>query len=476
MQRTQLLCLLALGMSLATACSDDGVNVTTETSGSTGSTGSTSSATTNPTTTNPTTTDPTTGSTGPATTDASSTSGSTTDVTTSGSTTAVSTSGSTTDASTSSTTDASTSSSSGGDSSSSGGSSGDASSGSSTGMGDLCADGMLDQDETDIDCGGAICGDCADGQQCLVNEDCVSQTCAGGVCITGECAMDADCAGKADACNTATCDVNMQKCVVTPKMDGTMCDDANLCTNASACQAGVCAGSMPKDCSSLNSACGVGVCVPLTGQCIAEGIKDTNGIACDDKNACTANTTCLDGYCGDPNNKGYTFYEAFADNKAGWTIDTNWAIGAAKAGCGDPAADHTPTGDNGIAGAVLGGCVPTAPVDAMLFYCVTSPKMDTSALNTVFVNFWRSLWSDYTPYMQNKVEVFNGNTWQTVFISGGAPEINDGGWKNFSYDITAHKNANMQIRWCYNIGSGGAFQRGSWNVDDVTVGPTSCTP
>ena len=29
-----------------------------------------------------------------------------------------------------------------------------------------------------------------------------------------------------------------------------------------------------------------------------------------------------------------------------------------------PAADHTPTGDNGIAGAVLGGCVPTAPVDA----------------------------------------------------------------------------------------------------------------
>ena len=475
MQRTQLLCLLTLGMSLATACGDDGVNVTTETSGSTGSTGSTSSATTNPTTTSPTTTDPTTGSTGPATTDASSTSGSTTDVTTSGSTTAVSTS-STTDASTSSTTDASTSSTTDA-SSSSGGSSGDSSSGSSTGMGDLCLDGVLDQDETDIDCGGAICGDCADGLVCLVNEDCVSQNCSGGICVSGECAMDVDCAGKADACNTATCDVNMKKCVVTPMMDGTQCDDGNLCTNASACQAGVCAGSMPKDCSSLNSACGVGVCVPQTGLCIAEGIKDTNGIACDDKNACTANTTCLDGYCGDPNNKGYTLYEPFANNMAGWTIDTNWAIGAAKAGCGDPATDHTPTGDNGIAGAVIGGCVPTAPVDAMLFYCVTSPKMDTSALNTVFVNFWRSLWSDYTPYMQNKVEVFNGNTWQTVFISGGAPEINDAGtWKNFSYDITAHKNANMQVRFCYNIGSGGAFQRGSWNVDDVTVGPTSCTP
>ena len=478
MHRTQLAPFLALGLSLATACGDD-VGTTTET-GSTGSTSTTTAttgdATTNPTT-SPTTTNPTTGTTdattgvattdattGVVTTDATSGTGSTTDVSTSGTT------GSTTD-----TTGGSTGSTGGSTSGSTGstGSTTDTTGGSSTGMGDLCLNGVMDQDETDVDCGGAICGDCADGQQCLVGEDCLSQTCAGGVCVTPECKMDADCAGQADACNTATCDLNTLLCVKTAKMDGTACDDGSLCSTGDKCTAGVCGGTA-KDCSMLNAACAVGVCEPGTGNCVVEPVKDDT--PCDDQNACTQNTVCLNSVCGDPMNPGYTFNEKFANNMAGWTIDTNWAIGAAKAGCGDPANDHTPTMDNGIAGAVIGGCVPTAPVDATKFFCVTSPKMNTAALNTVFVNFWRQLYSDYTPWMANKVEVFNGNAWQTVFISGGAPEINDGAWKNFSYDITAHKNANMQIRWCYNIGAGGAFQRGGWNLDDVTVGPTSCTP
>ena len=47
-----------------------------------------------------------------------------------------------------------------------------------------CTDGLQNQDETDIDCGGATCGACADGLTCIVGGDCVSGQCTGGVCQT----------------------------------------------------------------------------------------------------------------------------------------------------------------------------------------------------------------------------------------------------------------------------------------------------
>ena len=47
-----------------------------------------------------------------------------------------------------------------------------------------CTDGIQNQDETDVDCGGANCGACADGLMCLVNADCTSGSCTGGVCQT----------------------------------------------------------------------------------------------------------------------------------------------------------------------------------------------------------------------------------------------------------------------------------------------------
>ncbi len=37
-------------------------------------------------------------------------------------------------------------------------------------------------DETDVDCGGAVCAPCAEGQTCIVDSDCESDDCTGGVC------------------------------------------------------------------------------------------------------------------------------------------------------------------------------------------------------------------------------------------------------------------------------------------------------
>ncbi len=44
-----------------------------------------------------------------------------------------------------------------------------------------CDDGLLNQDETDVDCGGS-CPACADGLSCKTDSDCQSQDCNGGRC------------------------------------------------------------------------------------------------------------------------------------------------------------------------------------------------------------------------------------------------------------------------------------------------------
>lgn len=209
------------------------------------------------------------------------------------------------------------------------------------------------------------------------------------------------------------------------------------------------------------------------GDALAQVAAD--GTACDDGNSCTADTVCAGGVCGDPSNPGYLFYEDFADNDAGWTLDDNWEIGGAVAGCGDPGSDHTDTDDNGIAGVVLGGCAPVTPVDPDLFHCLTSPAIDTTSLATVNLGFWRDLYSDYTPYMKNKIEVFDGTAWNIVFETFGS-SVNDSAWTRFDYDITTHSNAALQVRWCYNIGDEDVFDRGSWNIDDVVIAEASCDP
>ena len=43
-------------------------------------------------------------------------------------------------------------------------------------------DNVLNGDETDIDCGGAICNACDEGQACAANNDCASDVCADNVC------------------------------------------------------------------------------------------------------------------------------------------------------------------------------------------------------------------------------------------------------------------------------------------------------
>ncbi|MBW2978331.1 FG-GAP repeat protein [Candidatus Woesearchaeota archaeon] len=70
-----------------------------------------------------------------------------------------------------------------------------------------CSDGLLNQDETAVDCGGS-CSGCSDGKRCSVNSDCSSNNCEGSICVScfdgrrnqGE--ADIDCGGPCAVCPT----------------------------------------------------------------------------------------------------------------------------------------------------------------------------------------------------------------------------------------------------------------------------------
>ena len=193
------------------------------------------------------------------------------------------------------------------------------------------------------------------------------------------------------------------------------------------------------------------------------------------------------------------FQEDFSDNSAGWTLGPTWQIGPAVTctstcddGNPDPPEDHTPTADNGLAGVVIGGPAPTVLHG---FYWLESPPFNTAgAAGSVYLTFWRHLNSDYTNYMQNKVQVYDGTAWVDLpyGTTGSSPGVTDSEWTNHpvptgaptfptssdeyptQFDLTPYKNATMRIRFGYNIASTGVYTIGSWSVDDIIVAESLC--
>ncbi len=103
-----------------------------------------------------------------------------------------------------------------------------------------CSDGVLNGDETDTDCGGGSCPACTSGQGCVVGSDCESGVCDGGVCVEASCSdgvhngneTDTDCGGSCSPCG-----------------------DGDGCLLDADCVSGVCSGGV---CQSPE--CGDGVC------------------------------------------------------------------------------------------------------------------------------------------------------------------------------------------------------------------------
>lgn len=73
---------------------------------------------------------------------------------------------------------------------------------------DPCADGKHSAGETDVDCGGPICGPCNEGDSCQSDDDCAGGQCRAQVCVPDHCGdgyasgdeSDADCGGSCQVC------------------------------------------------------------------------------------------------------------------------------------------------------------------------------------------------------------------------------------------------------------------------------------
>lgn len=114
-----------------------------------------------------------------------------------------------------------------------------------------CKNGVQDDPETDVDCGGGTCSGCAKNQKCVLGTDCASQVC---LQILGE-----------NRCCTAACDG--------------MCQDCSLLNNPGTCQflpAGTVGG------------CQLGMACDSIGACVTGLSNGTN---------CAADTQCVSGFC-----------------------------------------------------------------------------------------------------------------------------------------------------------------------------------
>ena len=324
-----------------------------------------------------------------------------------------------------------------------------------------------------------------DGETCVDAGDLCNEfkTCSNGACAGG---FPKDCSFFGSDCTIGACDPATGSCFGDPIAPGGMCAAATNECNTGFCDVnGFC---MPTPnpgvaCASATDGCNSGVC-SATGQC--EPMATNEGGACEDGNSCTMGETCTAGACtgGVMGNYVVYFSESFASNAAGWTfppgvgIANEWAIGPAKASSGgfpwgfeDPAMDHTASADNGLAGVVIGGYA-TETLHPQHY--IVSPVINTNVMGPVWLEFWRHLNSDYTPYMDNHIDVFNGSSWVNIWASGPSPGIQDAAWTKVSHDLTLHKNAAMQIRFGFNINSSGVFTVSSWNVDDVVIANAVC--
>ena len=127
---------------------------------------------------------------------------------------------------------------------------------------------------------------CQDGQFCTVND-----TCQSGLC-TGE---PRDCSDEATICQDASCNDQVNACVVVNKPDQTECEDGLFCTVGDHCFAGQCIGES-RDCTEEDDQCNLGKCNEDEEICEKRALPD--GTSCNDGNYCSVENTCELGECG----------------------------------------------------------------------------------------------------------------------------------------------------------------------------------
>jgi hypothetical protein len=369
----------------------------------------------------------------------------------------------------------------------------------------------------------------SNGSLCSTNNQCTS-----GFCVDGYCCNNG-CAGACNACNLSsslgTCTLmpagsagspscspyacsgssascpssctNNAQCLAGFTCSGGSCIPAPMCPSctddcdgipATGCETNIC--THHNHCSACNSPCSASqYCNNTTCAACPSGQRDcdlngANGcettVNTNPLNCGSCGTTCgSDATCGCVSGScsGGTIYfsEDFSDNAKSWTLEGEWSIGPTaisggqQQGNGDPANDHSPSADNGVAGIVLGGNYSVQPHAA---HYLVSPSINlNSVAGTVNLSFWRLLNCDYQPYVTAKVEVWNGSSWVTLWQNSTNQLTADAAWTRFEFDVTAYKNNAFKVRFGHQVDTSGMFLAwvmSGWNIDDVTLASGTC--
>ncbi|MEM9452906.1 MAG: hypothetical protein AAGF11_01920 [Myxococcota bacterium] len=160
--------------------------------------------------------------------------------------------------------------------------------------GPSCSDGAMNGDETDVDCGGS-CPPCDDGQMCNEDGDCQSQDCEGDICVDpcsdGEMngsETDVDCGGPdCDPC------ADGEDCLENDDCESMICNPKGPICSAPSCNDGVMNGDETDlDCGGpCGPTCEPGQGCIIGGDCVTQGC---DGNTCNDFLSVDAAPSCSD--------------------------------------------------------------------------------------------------------------------------------------------------------------------------------------
>ncbi len=180
-----------------------------------------------------------------------------------------------------------------------------------------------------------------------------------------------------------------------------------------------------------------------------------------------------------------TLYQTDFSTSTGWTGlggSGEWTIGAATGGQGadaygapDPAADHSPSSDNGVLGNDItsGTGGDYAPSLASTYYA-TSPVINCTGQGGIRLSFWRWLGVERNNYDHAYFQVYNGSTWTTLFENSSIT-IDENAWSQYTYDVSAYATNNPNFRFRFGIGvTDVSWQYCGWNLDDILITSIQC--
>ena len=334
-----------------------------------------------------------------------------------------------------------------------------------------CDDGLWNGEESDLDCGGP-CSPCAPGQHCTEPFDCIEPVCEQGMCGAEDCQESQSCPPP-PACQRWDCDPGTG-CAPVPDLDadGQPCFADDLCIFTGTCEQGQCLGPTV-DCSGFDGPCRASACNPDSGLCEIKWIAEDE--FCDDGLDCTVGEQCMQGECV-AMQPGKPLLITDFNGPTEWLADPLWQIGVAQPSkCADklgndPFEDHSPGFDEMLAGAQIGGCLPTMGFPPA---CLTSPPLDVKEFSgELWLRYWSVLNSGGGP-MESHIDVSNaqmpGWTPLTKF-----PEFTiEPEWTEHVIDLTTFIGPGLRVRFCHSA-FGDIPPIGGWSLDDISIGPPTC--